>query len=319
MFPQLLLLLLALAPQGSLGIQGRVVVPTTQSQGRMEIILEKSGAFLARTFSDNEGRFRFINLLDGQYVVVIKLEGYEDVREAASFGRDGVSTMNLTMTKKALEEPDETEALLASYPRKAVTDYQKALEFSRKGNTAKAIEGLEAVVKTAPDFYQAHNTLGTLYQKEQRFKDAEREYNTAVQLDRHSIEPLVNLGSLYIQVAEQARTRKDDRAFGAALDEAVRALNQAIRLEPTSANAYYFLGTTYYTGGQFPKAEENLKRALQIERGMGKAELILANVYLKQQKREQAIACLDDYLKNNPKAADRDQVQQTRDKVALRK
>ena len=319
MLPKLLLLLLVVAPQGTLGIQGRVVVPATQSQGRMEIILEKSGAFLARTFSDNEGRFRFINLLDGQYVVIVKLEGYEDVREPAFFGRDGVSMMNLTMTKKAPEEPDETKILLDAYPKKAVADYQKALEYSRKGNTAKAIEGLEAVVKSAPEFYQAHSTLGTLYQKEQRFKDAEKEYNTAVQLDRHSIEPLVNLGSLYIQIAEQARAKHDDRTFGAALDEAVRALNQAIRIEPGSANAYYFLGTTYYTGGQFPKAEENLMRALQIEKGMGKAELILANVYIKQQKWEQALVYLDAYLRENPKATDRDQVQQTRNQVALRK
>src|SRR5215471_169632 len=108
MIPQLLLLLLTLAPQGSLGIQGRVVVPATRSQGRMEIILEKSGAFLARTFSDNEGRFRFINLPDGQYVVIVKLEGYEEVREPAFFGRDGVSMMNLTMTRKESDEPDET-------------------------------------------------------------------------------------------------------------------------------------------------------------------------------------------------------------------
>jgi len=96
-------------------------------------------------------------------------------------------------------------------------------------------------------------------------------------------------------------------------------LNQAIKVQPDSAKAYYFLGTTYYTGGQLQKAEEHLMHALQLEKGMGTAELVLANVYMKQQKWEKALEYLDLYLKENPRAADRDQIQQTRAKVAARK
>lgn len=320
MIPQLFLsLLLVAALQGSNGIRGQVLMPTTQSQGRMEVILEKSGAFLARTFSDNEGHFRFINLPDGEYVVIVRLEGYEEVRETANFGRDGNSMMSLTLTRKTFIEPDSTQLLYASYPRKIVDDYLKALEENRKGNTHTAIKSLEGIVKSLPDFPQAHNALGTFYQKAGRFQDAEKAYNTAQRLDAHSSEPLVNLGSLYIQIAEQAQAKRDIPTFGAALDEAVRALTLAIRVDPGSAKAFYFLGTTHYTGGQFLKAEEYLIHALQLEKGMGTAQLVLANVYIKQQKWNQALNYLDAYLRDNPKAADRDQVQQTRDKVAARK
>jgi len=305
-------LLFILALQGANGIRGQVLLPTTQSQGRTEILLEKSGAFLERTFSDNEGHFRFINLPDGQYVVIVRLEGYEEIHEDAYFNRDGIALMSLTMTRKEA-------AGLDGHARRILDDYQKALEESRKGNTEKAIKGLEAVVKAEPNYQQAHTSLGTLYQKEQRFQDAEREYNAAVQLDSRSSEPLVNLGSLYIQIAVQAQAKRDNPTFGAALDGAVRALNQAIRIQPDSAKAYYFLGTTYYTGGQFPKAEEHLIHALDLEKGMGTAELVLANVYMKQQKWTQALEYLDLYLKENPKAADREQIQQTRAQVATRK
>ncbi len=174
-------------------------------------------------------------------------------------------------------------------------------------------------MKAVPEFHQAHNALGILYQKSGRLQDAEKEYNTAQQLDAHSSEPLVNLGSLYIQIAAQAQAKHDTPTFGTALDEAVRALNQAIRVDPGSAKAYYFLGTTYYTGGQFHKAEEYLTRALQLEKGMGNAQLVLANAYIKQQKWNQALEYLDAYLRDNPKAADRAEIQQTRDKVAARK
>ena len=295
------------------------MVPTTKSQGRMEIILEKSGAFLTRTYSDNEGHFKFINLPDGEYVVIVRLEGYEELREVPNFGRDGNATMNLVMNRKNAVAPDNTSNPYAGYPAKSVADYEKALDESRKGNSASAMKMLETVIKTVPEFNQAHNALGTLYQKMGRYQDAEREYNTAQRLDVHSSEPLVNLGSLYIQVAEQARAKNETANFGAALDQAVRALNQAIRIDPDSAKAYYFLGTTYYTGGQFVKAEDYLIHALQLEKGMGNAELELANVYMKQQKWNDALEFLDAYLRDNPKAADRNQVQQTREKVAARK
>jgi tetratricopeptide (TPR) repeat protein len=316
---QLLLAILSFAvPQGGNGIRGQVLVPTTQTQGRLEVILEKSDAFYARTFTDAEGHYRFDNVGSGQYAIVIKLEGFEDVHEQVYFGRDGDSTMNITMTRKAGAD-SSIQALYARYPRNVVDDYQKALDESRKGNTAKAVEMLEGVVKVSPNFQQAHNSLGTLYQKTQRFQEAEKEYNTALQLDTKSSEPLVNLGSLYIQIAEQAQAKRDNQTFGAALDGAVRALNLAIQVQPDSAKAYYLLGTTYYTGGQFPKAEENLTHALLLEKGMGSAELVLANVYIKQQKWRQALEYLDAYLKDNPKAADHEQVQQTRAKVAAQK
>jgi tetratricopeptide (TPR) repeat protein len=158
-----------------------------------------------------------------------------------------------------------------------------------------------------------------LYQKAQRFPDAEKEYNAALQLDPKSSELLMNLGSLYIQLAEQAQAKRDAQAFPTALDAAVRALNQAVQIQPNSAKAYSLLGTVYYTGGQFPRAEENLMHALQLEKGMGQAELVLANVYIKQKKWKEALEYLDTYLKDNPKASDRDQVQQTRAKVAAQK
>jgi len=129
MIPQLFLsLLFAVALQGSNGIRGQILVPTTQAQGRMEVILEKSGAFFSRTYSDNEGHFKFINLPDGEYVVSVRLEGYDDLREIPNFGRDGSATMNLVMTRKTAVTPDNTQLLYASYPAKIVDDYLKALE-----------------------------------------------------------------------------------------------------------------------------------------------------------------------------------------------
>src|SRR4051812_24286555 len=145
MIPQLFLsLLFAVAPQGSNGIRGQILVPTTQSQGRMEIILEKSGAFLSRTFSDNDGHFRFINLADGEYVVIVKLEGFEDLREVPNFGRDGSATMTLVMTRKNSVGPDNTRRLYPISPERIAHDFLNPPEEGRKGKAPSAIKILEA-------------------------------------------------------------------------------------------------------------------------------------------------------------------------------
>jgi Tfp pilus assembly protein PilF len=319
MLPLLVVLQLLIAPaQVANGIRGQVLLPTTASQGRIEVVLEKSGAFLQRTYSDNEGHFRFINLPDGEYVVIVNLDGYEEAREKPHFSRDGSATMSITMVRKAGGEPARRLAPDAVFPRKIVDDYERALAESRKGNTAEAIQLLESVIQVEPGFQQAHNALGTLFQKTQHFQEADEEYNAAHQIDPDFPEPLLNLGSLYIQIAGQAQEKRDTQTAGIALEGAARALNLAAGIDPLSATAYYLLGTTYYMDGQLAEAEQSLMRALRIQAGMGKAELVLANVYIKQQKWKQALEYLDAYLSDNPNAADRDQIQQTRTKVSSR-
>ena len=90
---------------------------------------------------------------------------------------------SLSPTAAPSDDIVDVAELGRKYPKKAVQDYEKAREELRKGNDAKAVELLVGVVKLAPDFYSAHNTLGTLYQKDGRFRDAETEYRRARELN----------------------------------------------------------------------------------------------------------------------------------------
>jgi tetratricopeptide (TPR) repeat protein len=307
------------------GIRGQVVSVSAVKLGRIEVILEKSGAFFTRTFTDDLGNYRFDGLSDGTFAVVVKLDGYEPAHEEVYFSRSGGSTVNISLVPKAGNAPTENDAdtvdiqeLARKYSKKTVDEYEKALDDGRKGNTAKGIERLQAVIKSAADFQFAHNALGTLYQKANRFQDAENEYNVARKLDPRASEPLVNLGSLYIQIAEQAEAKRDTGLYQAAVESAARVLGDAIKLKPNSARAYYFLGAADYKAASFKKAEESLTRALELDRTMGSVHLMLANVYMKQQDWSKAVQQFDAYLKDNPNAADRDQIKDTRAKIASR-
>lgn len=308
-------------------IRGQIIVPVAHASDRILVVLQKSdGPLIGRNFTDPLGHYEFPSLLPGNYILIVNVEGYEDVRQEVGVGSGvyGIQTVNIPLTEKITlitvknggrtdDEIIDLNELGRTYPRKAVQDYERSIDEIRKGNTAKAVELLTGVLKLSPDFYNAHNTLGTLYQKTGLFAEAEDEYRSARELNPRTPTPLVNLGSLFI---DEAVARAGDReAAGKILDDALDILEESLKMK-RSALAYFFLGTAYYRSSFFEEAEENLKHALELDAHMGATRLMLANVYMKQQKWQSALEHLDAYLVENPRAADHSQIEETRFRVA---
>jgi Tfp pilus assembly protein PilF len=261
---------------------------------------------------------------------VVNVEGYEEVRQTVGIGTGlfGSQTVNIPLREKTelIRTPADggSEAssvidvseLGRNHPRRAVQDYEKALEELRKGNTDKALELLTGVLKLAPDFYAAHNTLGTIYQKANRYREAETEYRRARELNARSADPLTNLGGLFIQEAD-ARIKEGEDVTGKILDNALDTLEEAIKIK-RSAMAYHLLGTAYYKSAFYEEAEANLKLALEFPTPVPTTRLMLANLYIRQKKWANALLHLDAYLAENPKAPERGQIQETRAKVVER-
>src|SRR5437867_7308968 len=196
----------------AISVRGRIMMEAGQPEG-LEVTLERAEMqTIATTFSDSIGNFEFRNLIPASYYVVIKASGYEDVRQLVPYGP---STAGAPVYVFLNKEPFKVVAihrapvvdvaeLNRNYPKRALEEYEAAQEESRKGNTSKAAEHLELAVSLAPDFYSAHNGLGIAYQKLQRYRDAEKEFNQARELNARSVDPLVNLGSMFIQEAEDS-------------------------------------------------------------------------------------------------------------------
>lgn len=313
-------------PNGA--IRGQIIVPQAHASERIQVSLYKAdGPLVGNVFSDVQGNYNFQGLQPGTYVVTVSVEGYEDVRMDVGVGSGafGAQIVNIHLREKEItvivggsanDDAVNLSQLARKFPRKAVQDYDKALDELRKGNDSKATDLLTDVIKSAPDHYAAHNTLGTLYQKAGRFRDAEAEYRHARELNPRSPDPLMNLGNMFI---EEAGTRGADgtRVVGKILDDALDILEEALKIK-RSAMGYYLLGTAYYKSAFYEEAEANLKHAVEMDAHLGSSHLMLANLYMKQQKWQGALEQLDTYLNGNPKASDHSQVQQTREKVAQR-
>src|SRR5207253_2587978 len=197
--------------------------------------------------------------------------------------------------------------------KKAVQNYEKAIDEKQKGKLDSAVKLLEEAILIAPNFFHAHNNLGILYQSLKRYPDAEKEFKRSHELSAKTERPLVNLGSLYIEKSNLQKA--DEQAAGKLLDQALDALEEAVKLNPRSGLAYFLLGQANYKSSFLEEAEIAFKKAQELDPKLTTARLMLANVYVKEEKWQDVLDTLDAYLKENPKAADRANVEQMRESI----
>jgi hypothetical protein len=310
-------------------ISGRVIVPVSNFQDMFEVLLVQNlEQPVQATVVDSQGRYRFSGLPRGTYHIVVKVEGFHEVRQRVDVNGDMIVNIILDFQEEKIVKTAtdfsgedlgvvDVAELSRSYPPRLVEALKLAEKDIQATNYAKALLTLEEIVKEVPDLYQAQRMIGTVYQKLARYRDAESAYRTAADLRPASAAPLINLGSLYVEEA-QANENRGTAVVRAILNEALASLNAAVKLKPDAPFAFYLLGVTYYKSAFYEDAEDHLKHALELAPDLFDARLALANVYLRMQEWSNVIIQLDKYLADNPKSPIRDQVLTMRSKVVAR-
>ena len=302
-------------------ITGKVVTPVTAFTDLFEVRLEhESQRQVGLALVGIQDHFVFGDLIPGTYFLVVEVPGFKNVNQRIDVGsnRDTSVTVYLEVAiPKAEDHPldlsgEELGVIDAAYlhprPQHLTDAVAIANDELRNGDTAESINRLESVVREAPDFYEARKALGAAYQKAQQYRDAEVEYNAAKDLRPTSAAPLISLGSLYIEEA-QASDALGSVAVRRILNQALGSLLSAVDLNPKAAFAYYLLGVTYYECSLYEDAEDNLRRAMEVEPRISFARLALANVYVKIQDWPSALSELDSYLAENPNGDDRRRIE----------
>src|SRR3954464_11907146 len=130
-------------------IRGKVIIPENHdADQRIEVRLEKSSVqVLMTTYTDAAGNFEFRSLTSGSYTVSVDLEGYEPVRQNVDvFNNLGSNSLTIFLSKPAVtirerptgldaDDPDivDVSQMKDSLPKKAVQDYEKAIDEKQKG------------------------------------------------------------------------------------------------------------------------------------------------------------------------------------------
>jgi Tfp pilus assembly protein PilF len=276
-------------------------------------LLASGGRPVATTYLDSAGHFTFQGVPAGSYTIHAEIEGFEEVNQPvdASSGLGLGTNVMITVARKGAHAGPinggivNVSEFLDAYPKKAVEAFKKGQDYRKQKKDEQAMKSFETAIKIAPNFYQAHTELGTLYKEAGRIDDAETEFIKAHELNRTNIEPLLNLTSLYID------ENKPERA--------VNASQEAVKVNSRSAPAFFNLGIALYKAAMLDKAEVALKRALELAPKMAAVRLMLANVYIKLHQYDNVVDQLNTYIAENPHGEQLQAAIQTRDQLVKAK
>ena len=161
--------------------------------------------------------------------------------------------------------------------------YIIAASYAALNNRSEAIRFYREIIKKDHNEYTAHANLGALLFKIGAFSEAKRHLRVAISLDEKHLNAYMILG-----IVLQSQNE---------FEEACKVYKKAIANCSQSANLYNSYGIALRSLKDFNKAEEILGIALTIDPTFVKAQYNLGNVYLDQNKLEEAVNSFKDALK----------------------
>lgn len=259
---------------------------------------------IGRQTVSSRGRYRFTNLIEGEYEIVVEVEDKEIGRVFPVFVR-GLSSSpygyeyDLEFRWKPNSSGAPAGGVISAadvYDRPAATKpiFQKAEEAVGKKKFDQAIDLLKQVVETDKNDFQAWTAMGSIYFAEQKFDDAEVAYLKAIEVHPTSPRAYINLG----------RMRSSQKKF----EQAVEPLTKAVELQPTSGDANLLLGECYLQLKKGSKAIPYLNDA--ANNGRPEAHLRLGWLYNAAGMKDKAAIEYEEYLKKNPNYPDKNKLKE---------
>ena len=189
-----------------------------------------------------------------------------------------------------------------------------------------AIEAYSGAIALKPDSMVAHYKRGAVYQEQNEFEAALRDFRSAADLDPSFLRAIESLGDVNMNLGRSDRAVERYEAF-IALDEknarvlyklglaryragrikdAMAPIQQALAIEPAMGDAYYVLGLAQRDLDQLAAARKSLEEAARRSpASQTSAREALADVYLQDGDYGRAINQLEALAALEPANADR--------------
>lgn len=296
-----LILLLAgpvVAQAGGHTLLGDVKVDESQANGSRPLALQvllysEGGNLLFRQTVSSNGRYRFNNLRDGRYDVVVEFENVEAARVrvyvSSPFKTDFRQDIELQLRENPKRAKPGVISVADNYNHTAANAalYRRATGAIEEKHYQQAISLLRQIVESDPADFPAWQELGTVYFILKNFEEAEQAYTQALLRHPDYVLALISLGRL--RIARQN------------FEGAVLVLSNAIAVEPTAPQANFFLGEAYLQLRLGSKAVPYLYQAIKLDpAGMADAHLLLAALYNARNLKDKAAREYLEFLKQRP-------------------
>lgn len=260
------------------------------------ILYSISGHVVSRQPISNNGRYRFMDVTNGEYDIVVEVENVEVARIRILLAEPVKTDIRKDISLEWRPTPGAqstsqigTISAIDTYKRTPANESQfnKALAAIKTEKYDEALALLDKILIADPKDFMAWTEIGTIKFKQGRFAEAEKPYQQALETNSSYIVALMNLGKL--RIAEKK------------YDAAIEVFNRAVAAHPRSADANYFLGEAYLQIKKGSKAVGYLNEALRLD-PMGKAEihLRLAALYNGAGMKDKAVQEYEQFLGKKP-------------------
>jgi tetratricopeptide (TPR) repeat protein len=263
-----------------------------------EIVLNNLGGLPAdRQYVSSGGRYQFINLAAGQYVLIVLLDHEEVARmrvEILSGGAERVR-QNIELAWKGDTSSKPSSISAADFYKRSDAN-EKLFVTAREATDQKryddAITTLRQLLTADSHDFQAWAELGTLYLFKQNLDESENAYVKSVTERPQFFLGQMNLGRVRV-------VRKN-------FEGAIEPLTKAVEIQPSSADANYYLGESYLQIKKGSKAVGYLNEAIKLDPvGRADAHLRLATLYNAAGLKDRAAIEYEEFLKKKPDHPDR--------------
>jgi tetratricopeptide (TPR) repeat protein len=273
-------------------VKGKVVDVKNQPVEKADVIVEATDG-MGRKFklsTNKKGEFIQIGLPPGQYRITASKDNLSDVREQ----RIGLDAVEVNFTLKpggsggdmSPEERKKAEARNAAI-RGA---FEAGVKLSQENKYDEAIAKFNEVVAQVPKCVECLTNIASLQMAKKDYEAAEGTYKKAIELNPSSAEAYNGLANLYNaqkKFDQAAEASAQAAKLGAAapggasastvfnqgviawnasrIDDAKKAFEEAVKLDPKLAEAHYWLGMANLNQGKMPEAAQSFEEYLKLD------------------------------------------------------
>jgi len=283
---------------GDLKVDEREVKDSRAIATFVVMLYGESGGLLMRQTVPSNGRYRFLDLRNGRYEVVVEYENREIARVlvtvSSPFKTDFREDIELQWKNTSAPTKASVISVADYYERSPAnkTLFRQAKEAADKKHYDQAITLLRQIVDNDDRDFRAWEELGTYFFIQKSLFEADSCYFKVLQLRPGYLPALISLGR--VRIVEKNLTG------------AIEALERAVKIEPLSPQANYFLGEALIEAKVGSRAVQYLNEAIRLDPvAMAEAHLLLAALYNASGFKDKAAAEYSAFLKQVPNYPER--------------
>lgn len=204
----------------------------------------------------------------------------------------GLANAALHNYEQAIEDYSKA---LAIFPQYALVHHQRGIAYRSIQKYEQAINDFDTALELMPQSASVFYDRGFTHYLDGNYKKAIDDLSTAIELDP-------NLVDAYLLRGAANRSLKDYEA-------AIADYTTVIKLDPKQADAYSGRGLTYYFLKKYKEAIADYSKAIELKPEDASTYYDRGLIYRELEKAEEAINDFRAYLKHEPNAPEREQIE----------